>query len=99
MHRDAQGTSRSDEFWEPINGTWPFELNARNSTTLRCLSLKAFLPPFKRPRSKLKARNVDSQEGTGTEERSEVEAAVTWLKESWEGFNATYSHLSEPGDA
>ena len=60
-------------------------------------SLKAFLPPLKQPRSQLRARNVDSQEGT--EKRSEVEAAVTWLKESWEGFNATYSHLSQPGDA
>ena len=59
-------------------------------------SLKAFLPPFKRPRAQLRARNVDSQEGK--EERSEVEA-VTWFKESWEGFNATYSHLSQPGDA
>eukprot|EP00435_Cladocopium_sp_Y103_P037313 s1202_g9.t2 len=52
---------------------------------------KAFLPPFKRPRSQLRARNVDSREGR--EERSEVEAAVTWLKESWEGFNATYSKI------
>ena len=43
-------------------------------------------------------RHADQASGETEEQRqSEVEAAAAWLKDSWAGFNATYSILADRG--
>lgn len=66
------------------------------------LHLKAFLPPSRLarrdPGGRGVVRHADQASGETEEQRqSEVEAAAAWLKDSWAGFNATYSILADRG--